>query len=384
MGQEASLPQAEGDDELEHQARAPPSATNPPLPGTTQSQKNLARTGKMIGAVFHKRQSNPDKDPAAYANSMGIPPPQVQLQHQDPNLLTKEEHQEYYLQQQQLQQLQQQQQIYQMHQQTQMMQQQYYPQGHPQSAVPPQPLPNADIHAEATSMIYVQNPNGSASQPAPGKKGLGLRTSGRGAAIINSMRNLSLGTAMHRAAGTAAGGSPKAGKEVNDWETRWDEDDDSDGEEDEDSKLPATSVPMAAHAGVPMHSQLRPGMDGGHSTPMVSPAKPAPMQQYASPQVVPPQAQKAHLVTATPDGDGIQLDQRRQNKLQPNESEDGLEWDTGAHIEQEETYEKPNVQMFLPLLRVLGKGSFGKVRQPVSLVQGLNWRTLLIVISRLF
>ena len=40
----------------------------------------------------------------------------------------------------------------------------------------------------------------------------------------------------------------------------------------------------------------------------------------------------------------------------PVSDEDGLEWDTGY----EES--KPNVQMFMPMLRVLGKGSFGKVR----------------------
>jgi hypothetical protein len=38
-----------------------------------------------------------------------------------------------------------------------------------------------------------------------------------------------------------------------------------------------------------------------------------------------------------------------------------LEWDTGALTTGPEDEDKPNVQMFLPLLRVLGKGSFGKV-----------------------
>jgi hypothetical protein len=40
-----------------------------------------------------------------------------------------------------------------------------------------------------------------------------------------------------------------------------------------------------------------------------------------------------------------------------------LEWDTGGmHGAEEAGNLKPNVQMFLPMLRVLGKGSFGKVR----------------------
>jgi hypothetical protein len=33
----------------------------------------------------------------------------------------------------------------------------------------------------------------------------------------------------------------------------------------------------------------------------------------------------------------------------------GVQWDHKCH-------ERPNINMFLPILRVLGKGSFGKVR----------------------
>ena len=63
--------------------------------------------------------------------------------------------------------------------------------------------------------------------------------------------------------------------------------------------------------------------------------------RVAPPMVTPETQHKPHLVT----GGAV---------------EDGVEWDTGA-IAAGTDYEKPNVQMFLPLLRVLGKGSFGKV-----------------------
>ncbi len=39
-------------------------------------------------------------------------------------------------------------------------------------------------------------------------------------------------------------------------------------------------------------------------------------------------------------------------------SDDAIEWDTAV---QQDMEEKPDIQMFLPMLRVLGKGSFGKV-----------------------
>jgi hypothetical protein len=42
----------------------------------------------------------------------------------------------------------------------------------------------------------------------------------------------------------------------------------------------------------------------------------------------------------------------------PVAEDDGVEWDTGQLADDA----KPEVQMFLPMLRVLGKGSFGKVR----------------------
>lgn len=78
---------------------------------------------------------------------------------------------------------------------------------------------------------------------------------------------------------------------------------------------------------------------------------------------------KTHLVTAvTPDPLYKQPDI---------DNDDGVEWDTGVgagidtttttsgdaeNSKVDLTDNRPNVQQFLPLLRVLGKGSFGKVR----------------------
>ena len=182
-------------------------------------------------------------------------------------------------------------------------------------------------------MGYHQNNNNNAASPAA-KKGINFRqganTAGR--TIINSMKNLTLNRKQQQQHPHAQ----QAQGTVNEWETKWDEDeDDSEGEEDEsprhqqaqqqqvDMKLPAT----------PLHPQLRPGMDaaGVGSTPIEPPPK-------------------SHLVS----NDG--------GAMAPSSSltgPDGVEWDTG--VPQGAPQEKPNVQMFLPLLRVLGKGSFGKV-----------------------
>jgi len=122
---------------------------------------------------------------------------------------------------------------------------------------------------------------------------------GRG--IINSMRNLSLTVRPHK--------KPPPSTSVVDWEKQWDEDDDS--EEDEDN------VEEEKEEVLPQHHHLD-DTDDGDRKPA---AKPTPMHRVAS--------------------------------------DDGLEWDTGIGSMIEE---KVGVAMFEPMLRVLGKGSFGKVR----------------------
>ena len=138
------------------------------------------------------------------------------------------------------------------------------------------------------------------------------------------MKNLSISSAIQKAADKA---KLTKGGGVNDWATKWDEDDDSD-DDDED---------VATHQ-KPLHPPVNP---------LGAPPSSAAIASSPWPEVQP----KAHRVTATPDSD-----------LHPIRTTVG-----GSHPWESEQIErqpqdKPNVQMFLPLLRVLGKGSFGKVR----------------------
>jgi len=178
---------------------------------------------------------------------------------------------------------------------------------------------------------------------------------GRGAAIINSMRNLSLGTAISRASpknnsnqNNISNSNSNLKSSVNDWETRWDDDeDDSEGEEDQKPSPANNTLPL----------QLRPGMDNFAATPTKLPDL---QYNHQHPQ----HPQKAHLVTATPEDqrkNQQQLLQQPQLHVPVSDADDGVEWDSGAMQGAGDPHEKPNVQMFLPLLRVLGKGSFGKV-----------------------
>ena len=422
MGQEASLPQG-GDDEFEHQARAPPSSSNPPL-STPQKIHNPRAAGKMIGAVFQKAAhrggggSNigadstrgivgdggtvpypPDGQPLYASNGNGSHPglisPGVGSQTSaamNPNLMSPEQQQQYH---------QQQQQLYHMQQQSSMMPNQYYHPQHQETqhgqqhfVVSPgqqQPLPrslpqqNVPTHGvdPAYNTAHGTAINGGNNVNSAPKKGMSFRPSGRGAALINSMRNLSLGGGMMQ---RATGGPSPRGKEVNEWETRWDEDDDdSDGEDQIPSNTGGANQAAAPNL-APLHAQqLRPGMDAAHSStslpPMATAAGAADDVRFVSPgaahQARTPsaadshtqQVQKAHLITATPENDVShsdvqlvaqqQLQRPQQQSLNRQESEDGIEWDTG--MMQDQGYEKPNVEMFMPLLRVLGKGSFGKV-----------------------
>merc|ERR1719491_1818054 len=83
---------------------------------------------------------------------------------------------------------------------------------------------------------------------------------------------------------------------------------------------------------------------------------------------------KTRLVTAIPDPSIIQQQQKQQQQqhdIDDEDEDDGVEWDTGilgvndtTGVEDDGTDlddTRPTVQQFLPLLRVLGKGSFGKV-----------------------
>lgn len=144
-------------------------------------------------------------------------------------------------------------------------------------------------------------------------------------------------------------------KEVQDWEKQWDEDEDDDSDEEDIAAGRQGAAP-------PLHA-IRPGMDTGHgdlsATSLITPTadaldvKPSfvtPDAVYDAPSS--PKNQQRSFIESAPSSPNVV----------PVSDDDAVEWDTGHQAEDA----KPNVTMFLPMLRVLGKGSFGKVRY--------NWR----------
>jgi hypothetical protein len=275
---------------------------------------------------------------------------------QCPNLqhLTAEEQQQYLHQQQQQRSTHQ---HYHHHQQQQQQQQQeqlhhnQYPDHNPQHGSKPQlPAPNGSTHASSA------NVNGFYAAAVKGGRGKSLMKSMKNLNISNTIRSGVQATA-HAAAVTATATanavsataaavnanvikSSKGG--ASEWETRWDEDDDdSEGEEDENDISPAVAQGAVSpmHGQVPQQSSISPGIDDGHLSL-------SPVTGMASASYTPIKSlqQRANVVTP----------------VKNDVSDDGIEWDTGA---QQDVVSKPNVQMFLPLLRVLGKGSFGKVSE---------------------
>lgn len=148
----------------------------------------------------------------------------------------------------------------------------------------------------------------------------------RGAALIHSMRNITLGKALG-----GGKGSTQNSKQQLDWEKQWDDDDDDSDDEKSDqatfSAPPALDVMRAGSTGPPEGFRFTSVTLSGQQS--------LEAQQLAPPTATvgepssPPEAEE--LISDSPCG---------------NMGDDG----------------KPNVEMFLPMLRVLGKGSFGKVR----------------------
>jgi serum/glucocorticoid-regulated kinase 2 len=161
------------------------------------------------------------------------------------------------------------------------------------------------------------------------------------------------------------------------WDRAWAEDTESD-EENEDTEhnedangaeshvalagtnvtpitppLPPATSSSAAGSGA-LHQVMRPGMDWAHtsSSPMnVSPSK--------QPQNQPFDFQSSDRRLQSPhDSDAANriISNKVDSELQ--RGAHGVQWDT---TEKKGDYEKPNLGMFMPMLRVLGKGSFGKV-----------------------
>ena len=216
------------------------------------------------------------------------------------------------------------------------------------------------------------------------------RATARGAALISSMRNLTL-------AGALRGGK----KEVNDWEKQWDadEDDDSDEEDEDETGTPSDGTSTGVRGGstsekpssftaqsAPLHyhGQVRPAMDAGHSElPMQPHVQSGAMEPTVGGPSVPIESASTlqnfnsgnnKVAFVTHDLSAVHQHQQQQDLA--------AEWDMAgiqppsAIVDDQETTSttvqttlpqqqreatKPNVQMFLPMLRVLGKGSFGKV-----------------------
>lgn len=276
----------------------------------------------------------------------------------------------------------------QMQQHQQQQQTQYYAgQSHPSF---PKPQPN--FYERSTSSSYqdvtkidhpavgVMYETPSHHQPTPKKSIFPSRATARGAALISSMRNLTLGGAL------------RGKKEVNDWEKQWDADEDDDSDEGDecetsDAKVAASSAGSSTSglghsvagskgasngiATTPLHHDGQVAMDVGQSE--------LPMQPLSHGSAGALSADEAASLThhlIPPDNFDVSKSQQPQQEQQ----DLAEEWDlagiqpptaivadeetsaTTAAPQQNQELAKPNIQMFLPMLRVLGKGSFGKVR----------------------
>lgn len=160
------------------------------------------------------------------------------------------------------------------------------------------------------------------------------RPSARG--VISQMRNLSMGIHHHN---RHSKHHQKTAEQVQDWDKQWfDDDDDDDDDEDEDDT--AVEVAQKKVEPQPSLSIIRPGLDTGHTSSMHMP----PEVVTPSPPRAAPPPPLPYAVTKEPD------------LLHPVAATN-----TSSILEGAGGGRKPDVQMFLPMLRVLGKGSFGKV-----------------------
>lgn len=367
MGNETSLPEGTAED-FEEQAKAPPTAIDPsgaPAAASSSSNSSNLRSSRpgarMIGAVFGKSNSSPsrgDRGPSQqqqqqlqanmyypeHAQHQGAPNGNAFMG--QPHYSNDPIQQQYYAQQQQYYMQQQQRPGYYGHS-NQMPPQQGYPPVHMAHSVPPP---------------HQQTPNNYEQKPASKKSLFQGRASGRGAALISSMRNLSLAGALRGNNSSNASGNQGKKDAAQDWEKQWDEDDEDDSDDEE---LPPgrQGAPLGGHMSAsapPLHA-MRPGMDTGHSDLAASPAPSTPSSDLKSnegkPSFVTPDMVYDAPPSPTNQQRGVVSVPQSPNVVPVTDDDDGVEWDTGYSDDDA----KPNVTMFLPMLRVLGKGSFGKV-----------------------
>ena len=320
MGQEASVPFPEG-----HDASGEP------------SHNGSRRSAKALGSIMRRDKEglgeHIDKEMARAAAEGGHFGSQEEYHFA---AMTPEQQEAFIMRQQYEQQvMRQQQQQQQEHQQAYMMQsppqQQYVPNGIPPPPREESPRPDTAV----TVMMTADAARGGKGGKLPGTR------------LINSMKNLAInakgaaGAVIHAEQEELPG--VKATGSVSDWQRQWEADDESDEEDEEDAKMPA--------------SPLRPAMDQGYSLAGFG-------VPNAEPRMIPaPQSPARGMESATMPvsaaKDGVIRDSPNRQPMNRQES-DGVEWDTGAQVMP--VKEKPSIEMFLPMLRVLGKGSFGKVR----------------------
>ena len=339
MGQEASLPMdGRVDEELEEQARAPPSTVNPaPVPAPQHSGKGR----KLINGIIKRNQHN---GRAADQNSNSNNHHTHDLESYEQreaaraaaaggNLYLRDQtsSEEFAL--------------------------QKMPNTEPAGTTFFQPTIRADEIAKAEEARkppaleavaaalgrapphpHHEHPPIPSAASGSNKKGL-FQSSGRGArGMISSMRNLSIGGALRKQ------------KDVQDWEKQWDEDEDDDEDEsdEEDEHHQLQQQP-------PLHS-LKATAAAAPPTVMTGSS----LQRASEPTDLlsgPP-------VTASYASSGLSSSSLMAATTTVQQQAAGPDWDTEGipQAPREATGRKPDVQMFLPMLRVLGKGSFGKVR----------------------
>ena len=408
MGNEGSLPTDEDIEGFEYQARSPPSAYPPGVDpqayaGANANDPRLQQPTRTNGMAQNVAQSvagrikgNPFKrgNNAHNQNSFGIEkdmgqttlssyPTPSEMQGDDLAYSMGQASvgvggQPYPTHPQQYPQQHQQQQIYAQQQYQQQQQQYYHTPGQPplQQPAPQQQFPQIGRNTR------------------PGQRA--------GAAILNGMRNLNISSTMNRIGGAVGSGMASPGpiqqklqqlnqrrkqqqqqqvQNVNEWETRWDEDSDEEDEDEQpDIQQPTQTqqqqqLPIAGADALPTTAMTPPigppELDSGFSgaaAALVSPEPQLQQQQQQQPEQPPAifQQQQQPLPGATvavtpgpPSKPEIPDPAVTDDEVENTANDDGVEWDTGQST-------TPNVEQFMPLLRVLGKGSFGKVRTLLS------------------
>ncbi len=222
--------------------------------------------------------------------------------------------------------------------------------GIPSWGAPPMPGSQSNVHKSQ------QRPSTAPATTFSSKKKLGISTSSLISSDMSTTDNMMKAMNLSREPL-----SPPTRKSFNNdadlWDRAWAEDTESDeevGDHEEGaaaqshvamagSHAPISPQNLAAAALSPAHSVvMRPGMDLAHSSPLNAKLK----QGVRAFDFRPRSENSANRMISS------KVDSELQRGA------NGVKWDT---TEAKGRYEKPNLIMFLPMLRVLGKGSFGKV-----------------------